>query len=221
MDWPFSSVQEPSSHSRTQIALLKLNPLSVQLSSAVVSILYLCSKSSLENSDIRKSILSVGTNSMKHSSYAGSASAIIDPTRVKQASWKPRAIVYQGFLADLECDHLISIAKSELKGSAVADNFSVISGETNFQVTTIPILEISRNTLLNLRVLRWGKNNTMDTLRRKTSTTMKIGSTLSLLGSIPIEGDQKHQHTEYGHLSPHLSPLTILNLLNFDQYVVT
>ncbi|WJX25374.1 procollagen-proline 4-dioxygenase [Trifolium repens] len=197
MDWPFSSVQEPSSHSRTQIALLKLNPLSVQLSSAVVSILYLCSKSSLENSDIRKSILSVGTNSMKHSSYAGSASAIIDPTRVKQASWKPRAIVYQGFLADLECDHLISIAKSELKGSAVADNFSVI------------------------RVLRWGKNNTMDTLRRKTSTTMKIGSTLSLLGSIPIEGDQKHQHTEYGHLSPHLSPLTILNLLNFDQYVVT
>ncbi|KAK2451093.1 Oxoglutarate/iron-dependent oxygenase [Trifolium repens] len=121
---------------------------------------------------------------MKHSSYAGSASAIIDPTRVKQASWKPRAIVYQGFLADLECDHLISIAKSELKGSAVVDNFS---GETNFQVTTIPILEISRNTLLNLRVLRWGKNNTMDTLRRKTSTTMKIGSTLSLLGSIPIE----------------------------------
>ncbi|KAK2366553.1 putative prolyl 4-hydroxylase [Trifolium repens] len=61
---------------------------------------------------------------MKHSSYTGSASAIIDPTRVEQASWKPRAIVYQGFLADLECDHLISIAKSELKGSAVADNFS-------------------------------------------------------------------------------------------------
>jgi hypothetical protein len=36
MNWPCSSVQEPSSHSRTQIALLKLNPLSVQLSSAVV-----------------------------------------------------------------------------------------------------------------------------------------------------------------------------------------
>jgi hypothetical protein len=29
--------------------------------------------------------------------------------------------------------------------------YVVISGETNFQVTTIPILEISRNTLLNLR----------------------------------------------------------------------
>ncbi|WJX54493.1 hypothetical protein P8452_40370 [Trifolium repens] len=31
-----------------------------------VSILYLCNKSSLENSDIRKSILRVVTNSMKH-----------------------------------------------------------------------------------------------------------------------------------------------------------
>ncbi|WJX61836.1 hypothetical protein P8452_46889 [Trifolium repens] len=108
-----------------------------------------------------------------------------------------------------------------------------ICGGDNFRGNQLSgynyILEISRNTLLNLsmvcrfvagalvltgshlfvhvlfpviRVLRWGKNNTMDTLRRKTSTTMKIGSTLSLLGSIPIEGDQKHQHTEYGHLSP-------------------
>jgi hypothetical protein len=29
--------------------------------------------------------------------------------------------------------------------------YVIISGETNFQVTTITILEISRNTLLNLR----------------------------------------------------------------------
>ncbi|KAK2401591.1 Oxoglutarate/iron-dependent oxygenase [Trifolium repens] len=178
------------------------------------------------------------------SSYAGSASAIIDPTRVKQVSWKPRAIVYQGFLADLECDHLISIAISQLKGSAVASKLSEVRATSgmffsknkktqiicsNFRGNQLSgynyILEISRNTLLNLRfvagalvltgshlfvhvlfpvirVLRWGKTNTMDTLRRKTSTTMKIGSTLSLLGSIPIEGDQKHQHTEYGHLSP-------------------
>ncbi|KAH1208509.1 putative prolyl 4-hydroxylase 4 [Glycine max] len=58
------------------------------------------------------------------SSYAGSASAIIDPSKVKQVSWKPRAFVYEGFLTELECDHLISIAKSELKRSAVADNLS-------------------------------------------------------------------------------------------------
>lgn len=58
------------------------------------------------------------------SSYAGSASSIINPSKVKQISWKPRAFVYEGFLTDLECDHLISLAKSELKRSAVADNVS-------------------------------------------------------------------------------------------------
>ncbi|KAI6693160.1 hypothetical protein NL676_020870 [Syzygium grande] len=58
------------------------------------------------------------------SSDAASASSIISPAKVKQVSWKPRAFVYEGFLSDLECDHLISLAKSELKRSAVADNMS-------------------------------------------------------------------------------------------------
>ncbi|XP_059433700.1 probable prolyl 4-hydroxylase 4 [Corylus avellana] len=57
-------------------------------------------------------------------SYAASASSIINPAKVKQISWKPRAFVYEGFLTDLECDHLITLAKSELKRSAVADNMS-------------------------------------------------------------------------------------------------
>ncbi|KAL2922857.1 putative prolyl 4-hydroxylase 4 [Bienertia sinuspersici] len=48
----------------------------------------------------------------------------IDPSKVKQISWKPRAFVYEGFLTAEECDHLISLAKSELKRSAVADNES-------------------------------------------------------------------------------------------------
>ncbi|XP_048129604.1 probable prolyl 4-hydroxylase 4 [Rhodamnia argentea] len=58
------------------------------------------------------------------SSRAASASSIISPAKVRQVSWKPRAFVYEGFLTDLECDHLISLAKSELKRSAVADNMS-------------------------------------------------------------------------------------------------
>ncbi|XP_010546909.1 PREDICTED: probable prolyl 4-hydroxylase 4 [Tarenaya hassleriana] len=57
-------------------------------------------------------------------SLISSPSAIINPSKVKQVSWKPRAFVYEGFLTDLECDHLISLAKSELKRSAVADNNS-------------------------------------------------------------------------------------------------
>jgi prolyl 4-hydroxylase len=54
-----------------------------------------------------------------------------------------RAFVYQGFLTDLECDHLISIAKSELKRSAVADN---LSGESKLsEVRTSSGMFISKN----------------------------------------------------------------------------
>ncbi|CAL1411638.1 unnamed protein product [Linum trigynum] len=41
--------------------------------------------------------------------YPATASSIVDPSKVKQVSWKPRAFVYQGFLTDSECDHLISL----------------------------------------------------------------------------------------------------------------
>ncbi|KAJ4722295.1 putative Prolyl 4-hydroxylase alpha subunit [Melia azedarach] len=58
-----------------------------------------------------------------HISFSSPAS-IINPSKVKQVSWKPRAFVYEGFLTDLECDHLISLAKTGLKRSAVADNLS-------------------------------------------------------------------------------------------------
>ncbi|XP_020227128.1 probable prolyl 4-hydroxylase 4 [Cajanus cajan] len=72
-----------------------------------------------------------------------SSYAIINPSKVKQISWKPRAFVYQGFLTDLECDHLISIAKSELKRSAVADN---LSGESKLSdVRTSSGMFISKN----------------------------------------------------------------------------
>ncbi|KAM7485162.1 hypothetical protein LguiA_001171 [Lonicera macranthoides] len=56
--------------------------------------------------------------------YKSSSSSIINPSKVKQVSSKPRAFVYEGFLTDEECDHLVSLAKSELKRSSVADNVS-------------------------------------------------------------------------------------------------
>ncbi|XP_058201340.1 probable prolyl 4-hydroxylase 4 [Rhododendron vialii] len=56
--------------------------------------------------------------------YEPSCSSIINPSKAKQVSSQPRAFVYEGFLTDEECNHLISLAKSELKRSAVADNES-------------------------------------------------------------------------------------------------
>ncbi|KAF8392517.1 hypothetical protein HHK36_022860 [Tetracentron sinense] len=57
-------------------------------------------------------------------SYADLSGSNVSPAKVKQVSSKPRAFVYEGFLTDDECDHLISLAKLELKRSAVADNVS-------------------------------------------------------------------------------------------------
>ncbi|GAA0141601.1 protein modifying enzyme [Lithospermum erythrorhizon] len=51
-------------------------------------------------------------------------SSIVNPSKVTQISWKPRAFVYKGFLTDEECNHLISLAKTELTRSEVADNES-------------------------------------------------------------------------------------------------
>ncbi|KAK6913836.1 Prolyl 4-hydroxylase alpha subunit, Fe(2+) 2OG dioxygenase domain [Dillenia turbinata] len=68
-------------------------------------------------------ILSFQTH-LSSSSYVNSNAPIISAHKAKQISWKPRAFVYEGFLTDKECDHLISLAKSELKRSAVADNES-------------------------------------------------------------------------------------------------
>ncbi|WOL03973.1 hypothetical protein Cni_G12693 [Canna indica] len=48
----------------------------------------------------------------------------LDPTRVIQLSWRPRAFLYKGFLSEEECDHLISLAKDKLEKSMVADNES-------------------------------------------------------------------------------------------------
>nr|CAB3464884.1 unnamed protein product [Digitaria exilis] len=50
--------------------------------------------------------------------------AVVYPHHSRQISWKPRVFLYQHFLSDDEANHLISLARAELKRSAVADNMS-------------------------------------------------------------------------------------------------
>ncbi|XP_059645602.1 probable prolyl 4-hydroxylase 7 isoform X2 [Cornus florida] len=54
----------------------------------------------------------------------GPSNSPVDPTRVTQLSWRPRAFIYRKFLTDEECDHLIILAKDKLEKSMVADNES-------------------------------------------------------------------------------------------------
>uniref|UniRef100_A0A1D1YZN9 procollagen-proline 4-dioxygenase n=1 Tax=Anthurium amnicola TaxID=1678845 RepID=A0A1D1YZN9_9ARAE len=48
----------------------------------------------------------------------------IDPSKVLKLSRKPRIYLYEGFLSDEECDHLISLAYGKLEKSMVTDDGS-------------------------------------------------------------------------------------------------
>ncbi|AEE77452.1 putative prolyl 4-hydroxylase 6 [Arabidopsis thaliana] len=61
-------------------------------------------------------------------SQISSFSFSVDPTRITQLSWTPRAFLYKGFLSDEECDHLIKLAKGKLEKSMVVAD--VDSGES-------------------------------------------------------------------------------------------
>ncbi|KAL2528776.1 putative prolyl 4-hydroxylase 7 [Forsythia ovata] len=66
----------------------------------------------------------------------GTSSIPLDPTRVTQISWRPRAFIYRGFLTDKECDHLITLAKDKLEKSMVADNDSGKSIESEVRTSS-------------------------------------------------------------------------------------
>ncbi|KAG5621658.1 hypothetical protein H5410_006876 [Solanum commersonii] len=66
----------------------------------------------------------------------GGSSSTIDPTRVTQISWRPRAFVYRNFLTDEECDHLVTLAKDKLEKSMVADNESGKSIESEVRTSS-------------------------------------------------------------------------------------
>ncbi|KAL6880054.1 hypothetical protein ACP4OV_011619 [Aristida adscensionis] len=45
-------------------------------------------------------------------------------SRANAVSWQPRVFVYNGFLSDAECDHLVKLGKKKVERSMVADNAS-------------------------------------------------------------------------------------------------
>ncbi|XP_066162998.1 probable prolyl 4-hydroxylase 6 isoform X2 [Oryza sativa Japonica Group] len=42
-------------------------------------------------------------------STASSSHLVFDPSKSKRLSWHPRIFLYEGFLSDMECDHLVSM----------------------------------------------------------------------------------------------------------------
>uniref|UniRef100_A0A0E0NQ56 procollagen-proline 4-dioxygenase n=1 Tax=Oryza rufipogon TaxID=4529 RepID=A0A0E0NQ56_ORYRU len=54
-----------------------------------------------------------------------------DASRAVDVSWRPRAFLYEGFLSDAECDHLISLAKQ-----GKMEKSTVVDGESGESVTS-------------------------------------------------------------------------------------
>ena len=46
----------------------------------------------------------------------------VDPSKVMQISWEPRAYLYRGFLRSAECDYIIQTSAPQLRKSTVVDN---------------------------------------------------------------------------------------------------
>ncbi|KAF7802916.1 putative prolyl 4-hydroxylase 7 [Senna tora] len=86
------------------------------------------------------------------------SSVVVDPTRVTQLSWRPRAFLYKGFLSEEECDHLIFLAGDKLEKSMVADNESGKSIESTVRTSSGMFLDKAQDeivTRIEARIAAW------------------------------------------------------------------
>ncbi|GFY87106.1 oxoglutarate/iron-dependent oxygenase [Actinidia rufa] len=93
------------------------------------------------------------------------SSARFDPTRVTQISWRPRAFIYEGFLTDAECDHLINLARDNLEKSTVADDESGKSVESEVRTSSGMFLGKAQVKTLESDVVCGGVNESLGKLR--------------------------------------------------------
>ncbi|XP_024538179.1 probable prolyl 4-hydroxylase 6 isoform X2 [Selaginella moellendorffii] len=84
--------------------------------------------------------------------------SIVDPTKVIQLSWKPRAFLYKGFMSAAECDHVVKMAKDKLQKSMVADNESGKSVLSNIRTSSGMFLSKGQDEVINRieeRIAAW------------------------------------------------------------------
>ncbi|WVZ72510.1 hypothetical protein U9M48_020957 [Paspalum notatum var. saurae] len=81
----------------------------------------------------RKFDLSIVGPELVDSTNRSSASLqfAFDSSKSKRLSWHPRVFLYEGFLSDMECDHLISMAQGKKESSLVAGGGAKNSSQNN------------------------------------------------------------------------------------------
>ncbi|OAY29849.1 probable prolyl 4-hydroxylase 6 [Manihot esculenta] len=118
----------------------------------------------------------------------GILSNAVDPTRVIQLSWHPRAFIYKGFLSNEECDHLINLARDNLEKSMVADNESGKSVESEVRTSSGMFLSKAQDEIvadIEARIAAW------------TFLPVENGESIQILH---YENGQKYEpHFDYFH----------------------
>ncbi|GER29430.1 2-oxoglutarate (2OG) and Fe(II)-dependent oxygenase superfamily protein, partial [Striga asiatica] len=136
------------------------------------------------------------------------ASTSLDPTRITQLSWIPRAFLYRKFLTDTECDHLIYLAKDKLEKSMVADNESGKSVESEVRTSSGMFLSKAQDDIIaniEARIAAWTflpivKPQKGDALLFFSLHPNATTDPTSLHGSCPVIEGEKWSATKWIHV---------------------
>lgn len=128
--------------------------------------------------------------------------AKVDPSRVIQLSWRPRVFLYDGFLSDEECDHLISLSHGNLEKPLVKDPGSWKIASNNQNTTPLTSLRAEQDDIVAriedrisawtflpkvnsepLHIMHFVSENTKDTLDYK-GDTAGVESSEPLLATV-------------------------------------
>ncbi|GJN09977.1 hypothetical protein PR202_ga28034 [Eleusine coracana subsp. coracana] len=120
-------------------------------------------------------------------------------SRVKAVSWQPRIFVYEGFLSDAECDHLVRLGKKKVQRSMVADNESGKSVMSAVRTSSGMFLD-KRQLILVLYIIMSDRNVFSSTFRIvKDAVISRIEERIAAWTFLPEENAENIQILRYEH----------------------
>ncbi|KAG8073601.1 hypothetical protein GUJ93_ZPchr0006g45486 [Zizania palustris] len=119
------------------------------------------------------------------SATGGEGGERLDPSRAVNVLWRPRAFVYEGFLSEAECDHLVALGKQgRMLKSTVVDNDS------------------GKNVMSNVRT-----SSGMFLAKKQDEVVARIEERIAAWTLLPPENGESMQILRYEHgekYEPHL-----------------
>ncbi|XP_052148355.1 probable prolyl 4-hydroxylase 6 [Oryza glaberrima] len=116
----------------------------------------------------RRFDLSIAQEKLVNSTGGSTASSshLVYPSKSKRLSWHPRIFLYEGFLSDMECDHLVSTGRGNMESSLAFTDGDRNSSYNNIEDIVVSKIEdrISLWSFLpkengeNIQVLKYGVN---------------------------------------------------------------